>query len=55
LQPIEKTLNFELLEISEDVKEKFKENIIIQDQVLSMIKKRNEEFNYRCGLIKLTT
>lgn len=55
LQPIEKTLNFELKEIWEELKNQFKENINIQEKVLQMIKKRNEEYNYRCWLIKLTT
>lgn len=55
LQPIEKTLNLQLKEIPENIKEQFKENIIIQEKVLEMIKKRNQEYNYRCWLIKLTT
>jgi len=48
LQPIEKTLNLQLKEIPENLKEQFKENIIIQEKVLEMVKKRNQEYNYRC-------
>jgi len=55
LQPIEKTLNLIQKELPENIKEKFKDNIEIQKIVLDTIKKRNEKYNYRCGLIKLTT
>jgi len=55
LQPMNKTLWLEIKELPEEIKERFKDNIIIQEEVLRIIKKRNEKFNYRCWLIKLTT
>lgn len=55
LQPMGKILWLELKEIPDKIKEKFKDNIMIQEKVLTMVKNRNEKYNYRCGLIKLTT
>jgi len=42
-------------ELPEEIKVRFADNIIIQDEVMRILKKRNEEFNYRCWLIRLTT
>lgn len=55
LDPVEQVLNLKLNEIPEEVKERFKDNMEIQEKILSMIKKRNEQYNYRCWLIRLTT
>lgn len=55
LPPVEKTLWLTLSDIPDNIREQFKENIEIQEQVLSAIKKRNEEFHYRCWLIQLKT
>ena len=55
LSPIQKTLWLKLNDIPEEVKVRFAENIVIQEQVMDMIKKRDKEFNYRCWLIRLTT
>lgn len=52
---LNKTLNLKQNEVPEEVKKRFAENIIIQDEVMRIIKKRNEQFNYRCWLIRLTT
>ncbi|HMS90643.1 MAG TPA: DEAD/DEAH box helicase family protein [Candidatus Absconditabacterales bacterium] len=46
---------FELDEPSEEIKEKLKENLARQDEVMKTIKLRNEKFNYNCGLIKAGT
>lgn len=51
----EKTLNLKQNEVPEEIKARFADNIIIQREVMRIIKKRNEQFNYRCGLIRLTT
>jgi len=53
--PPRKTLNLEQKELPEEVKVRFAENIIIQDEVMRIVKKRAEQFNYRCWLIRLTT
>jgi len=55
LEPIQKTLWLKIKKTTQENKIKFAENIIIQKEVLRIVKKRNEEFNYRCWLIKLTT
>lgn len=55
LPPVEKTLGLQLKELSQDEKEKFKENIEVQEKVLQMIQNRNEKHHYRCWLIQLTT
>lgn len=46
---------FELDEPSEEIKEKLKENLARQDEVMKTIKLRNEKFNYNCWLIKAWT
>ncbi|MHA1379628.1 MAG: hypothetical protein ACTSRG_14740 [Candidatus Helarchaeota archaeon] len=46
--PPRKTLNLEQKELPEEVKVRFAENIIIQDEVMRIVKKRAEQFNYRC-------
>jgi len=55
LAPIQKTLWLEVKESSPEVKEKFSDLIEIQSEVMRIVKKRNEDFSYRCGLIKLVT
>ena len=55
LPPVEKTLWLQLKELSQEEKEKFKENIEVQEKVLQMITNRNEKHHYRCWLIQLTT
>lgn len=55
LPPVEKTLGLQLKELSQEEKEKFKENIEVQEKVLQMIQNRNEKHHYRCWLIQLTT
>lgn len=55
LNPVEHILDLKLNEVPEETKERFKDNIEIQEEVLRVVKKRNEQFNYRCWLIKLTT
>ena len=55
LQPFDKILNLEIKEQSEEIKIRFAENIKIQESIMNIIKKRNEQFNYRSWLIKLKT
>lgn len=55
LQVINKTLWLKIKPTTKKDKIKFSENIRIQEEVLRIVKKRNETFNYRCWLIKLTT
>lgn len=54
VQP-KKTLNLKQNEVSEEIKAIFADNIIIQKEVMRIVKKRAEQFNYRCWLIRLTT
>lgn len=49
------TLNLKLKESTAEEKIAFKDNIEVQEKILSMVKNRNENFNYRCWLIRLTT
>lgn len=55
LPEIEKSFNISKKQLSDEIIEKYKDNIEVQKAVLEMIRKRNEQFHYRCGLIKLTT
>ncbi len=55
LSPFDRVLNLEIKTQSEETKERFAENIKIQENILNIIKKRNEQFNYRAWLIKLKT
>lgn len=55
LEMPEKTLWMVKKEIPEEMKILFSENIKIQEKILEMVRKRNEEFHYRCWLIRLTT
>lgn len=55
LPEVPKCFGIEKNPISEEIREKYKDNIEVQNAVIEMIQKRNEKFNYRCGLIKLTT
>lgn len=41
--------------VPDNIKEIFAENIKLQEDVLRIIKKRNEQFNYRCWIIKAKT
>ena len=47
--------DFAMLEPTEEIKEKMKDNIARQDEVMETIKLRNESYNYNCGLIKAWT
>jgi len=42
-------------ELTDEEKEIYKESIRKQDEVMEIIKKRNESFNYNCWMIKLST
>ena len=55
LQPEEKILWLQVKESSIWDKEKFKDVIELQEEVMRIVKKRNEQFHYRCWLINLTT
>lgn len=55
LEKLPKTLNLQIKEQSEEIKLRFSENIKIQESIMNIIKKRNEQFNYRAWLIKLKT
>lgn len=41
--------------ISDEDKIKFADNILLQEEIMRIIKKRREEFNYTCWIIKLQT
>jgi len=41
--------------IPDEIKARFAENISFQENILRIIKKRNEAYNYRCGIIKAKT
>lgn len=55
LEKLPKVLNLEIKEQSEEIKTRFAENIKIQESIMNIIKKRNEQFNYRAWLVKLKT
>lgn len=46
---------FKKNEVSDEIKKRFAENISFQEEILRVIKKRNEQFNYRCWIIKAKT
>ena len=50
-----KNLWLEIMEPSDEIKEKLKDNIARQNEVMDTIKLRNEKFNYNCWLIKAWT
>lgn len=50
-----KQLNFQKIPISDELKERFKQNIEFQNKIKEIIKKRVEKWNYRCGIIKAKT
>ncbi len=46
---------FEVMQPSKEIAEKLKADIARQDKIMSVIKSRNEKFNYNCGLIRAGT
>lgn len=55
LEPLKWNLWLKVNETTPENKEKFKEMILLQEETMRIIKKRNEQFNYRCWLLSLTT
>lgn len=48
-------IGFKQNEVSDEIKERFAENIKLQADVLRVVKKRVEDYNYRCWIIKAKT
>lgn len=46
---------FKKNEIPDEIKHKFADNILLQEEIIRVIQKRIEQFNYTCWIIKLQT
>jgi len=49
------SISFKQNKVSNEIKERFAENIKLQEEIMRVVKKRNEQFNYKCGIIKAKT
>jgi len=49
------SLGFKQNPIPENIKERFADNILFQAEIMRIIKKRQESFNYNCWIIKAKT
>jgi len=48
-------IGFKQNEVSEEIKLRFKENRLLQQEIMRIIGKRIDEYNYKCGIIKAKT